>query len=193
MIATRRSYGKGLAWPESLRQAYRDWRADGGTMYSFAGHIGTDAASIRGWIKGQPGQTRRSAWLKAHKLFGWSDEGLPLNIDGSRSGHVPADYPNARDIAMMDALMELGASKHERFVHERNSALVENLVERDARIRHHRERVGVLMVMSERLVRRFRRAGYLVWESEEFVGEVFAEFGDDPARIRSFIKRLEKQ
>ena len=190
MIATRRSYGKGLAWPESLRQAWRDWQADGGTMYSFAGHIGTDAASIRGWIEGQPGMTHRSAWLGAQRQFGWPDEGLPVN---GYDRHIPADYPNARDYAMMDALMELGASKHERFVHERNSALVENLVERDARIRHHRERVGVLMVMSERLVRRFRRAGYLVWESEEFVGEVFAEFGDDPARIRSFIKRLEKQ
>lgn len=111
MIAADGVYGRGKPWPESFRQAVAELDVP---MAELARRIGSGlgAGTMRQWYSGRsrPRKHKSRGALKA--FFGWSDAELPpRNIRCCDGKLMPDDFPNQRDLSMMDLLYFCGSRR----------------------------------------------------------------------------------
>lgn len=112
MIATARAFGKNKPWPQSFRDAVDDV---GVSLPELARQIGggTRADTVRLWYCGRSRPRKQKSREALKAFFGWSEVELPPRriSDGDNWRRLPPDYPNERDLQIMELLSFCGASR----------------------------------------------------------------------------------
>ncbi len=186
MISQVEVQGRGLSWPESFRQAVAELDV---TMCELAKLIGDDisAVSLRQWYCGRsrPRKNKSREALKA--FFGWSDVELPpRNPNPCNCGLMPGDFPNHRDLSMMDLLHFCGSRREKYYGPAAKSENASGL------IASHTSRIAIEESLHQQLKRASAAEGHPASRADVMAANLIDKYRGSLDKLANWLRHREQ-
>ena len=186
MIATVGVYGRGMPWPESFRQAVAQMDIP---LYELARRIGWGlrADTMRLWYteRSKPRRHKSREALKA--FFGWGDDELPpRTLRGCAKRLVPGDFPNQRDMNMMDMLHFCGSLRKDYIGPAANSDNAADLIE------SHTGRIEIEAGLHRHLKRALAARGHPAAHADVMAANLIDRYRGRLDPLRNWLARREQ-